>query len=142
MLRIIQILVLLLISMFSIAENLTEKKLIGTWVPSGEIHRDESVRSYKLIVNEDMSANYISIYPEGKEENISLKCDYKPSSSQDSIFIYYCYLNHLHLITLSLGGWKSESGQLLYGYEYWLGHPKPGQIHGGLPVSLSMQSKL
>ncbi|WP_162926308.1 hypothetical protein [Teredinibacter purpureus] len=114
-----------------------KEDLVGSWIPSGEMPRQEGVRNYELVVNEDMSASYISTDAYKGKDKFRLNCKYKPSTSQDSIFIYYCYLKELHLITLALGGWQSESGELLFGYEYWLGSPRPGQIHGGLPVSLS-----
>ncbi len=117
------------------AETLHEPDLVGTWVPSGEMPREGGVANYTLTVGHDFSATYISA-----DKGYELSCDYKPSSSQDSIFVWYCYFKGHHLITLSLGGWKLESGSLLYGYEYWLGYPEPGEIHGGLPVSLELES--
>jgi hypothetical protein len=113
------------------AATLQKEELRGTWVPSGEMPRDGSVAEYTFTIEPDMSATY-----EAQNDGALLKCQYKPSSTQNSVFIWYCYLNEQHLITLSLAGWRSESGSLLFGYEYWLGHPEPGQIHGGLPVSL------
>lgn len=116
-------------------ETLQEQNLVGTWVPSGEMPREEGVANYNLSIQPDFSATYTSI---GKD--YSLACDHKPSDSQGSVFVWYCYLNEKHLITLSLGGWRLESNALLYGYEYWLGHPEPGEIHGGLPVSLELDN--
>ena len=113
------------------AVTLQKMDLVGRWVPSGEMPRAASNTDYALVVQPDMNATY-----EGVENGPKFECNYKPSNSQESIFVWYCYLKEKHLITLSLGGWRSESGALLYGYEYWLGSPEPGQIHGGLPVSL------
>lgn len=117
------------------SETLQENDLIGTWVPSGEMPREEGIANYTLTVEHDFRATYISA-----DKGYRLSCDYKPSKSQDSIFVWYCYLKEQHLITLSLGGWKLKSGSLLYGYEYWLGYPEPGEIHGGLPVSLEFEN--
>ncbi len=130
----IRVLLVFLLAASAMAGSATleSEDLIGTWVPSGEMPRAEGVAEYAFAVQSDMSATYKDI---GNSQ--SLECDYKPSNSQKTIFVWYCYLNEKHLITLSLGGWSSESGALLYGYEYWLGHPKPGQIHVGLPVSLN-----
>ncbi|MCW8126155.1 hypothetical protein [Microbulbifer halophilus] len=109
--------------------------LPGIWHPSGQMPREDGVRNYKLIIKNDMSAKYVAL--EKKNKPLSLTCNYKRSDSQSSIFVYYCYLGDNHLITLSLGGWESGSTMMLYGYEYWLGDPKPGEIYGGLPVSLT-----
>jgi hypothetical protein len=130
MLRVILV-ILLALPVMAGAATLQKEDLVGTWAPSGETPRTEGVAEYAFTVQPDMSATY-----EGVSNGPSLECKYKPSNSQQSIFVWYCYLKEKHLITLSLGGWRSESGALLYGYEYWLGHPEPGQIHGGLPVSL------
>lgn len=120
----------------SMSDSLVESDLPGVWRPSGEFKREQSVRDYELHVDSDLDAEYVSLGGVKKKDVLKLGCSYKPSDSQDSVFVYYCYLNDLHVITLSLAGWKSESGQLLFGHEYWLGSPEPGDIHGGLPVSL------
>ena len=115
------------------AKSITQEDLTGTWIPSGEMPRESGISNYTLTINNNLSAKYDAI-----ETNTELDCIYKPSHSQNSIFVYYCYLGKNHLITLALGGWVSASGyKQLYGYEYWLGHPTQGQIHGGLPVSLT-----
>lgn len=137
MFRFFQLLFVLFFSVSCFSESLMQEDLVGSWTPSGEMPRETGIRNYELIVNKDMNASYIAMDVHEKKDEIRLNCKYKPSASQDSIFVYYCYLKELHLITLALGGWQSESGELLFGYEYWLGSPKPGQIHGGLPVSLS-----
>lgn len=117
-------------------DSLREKELPGIWQPSTDVVRKDGVQNYKLVVKENMNASYIAL--EEGEDALSLRCDYKPSTSQSSVFVYYCYLSDKHLITLSLAGWNSESNEkFLFGYEYWLGYPEPGEIHGGLPVSLT-----
>lgn len=132
--RIIFLFMLLLASVAH-GESLKKDDLPGVWHPSGMMPREDGVRNYKLIIKKDMTAKYVAL---GNKNNPpSLTCNYKPSNSQDSIFVYYCYLGDDHLITLSLGGWVSDSTMMLYGYEYWLGYPKPGEIYGGLPVSLT-----
>ncbi len=107
------------------------KALPGKWVPSGEMPREDGVPTYNFTIRNDLSGEYVDSH-----KGYVLSCEYKASTTQKSVFVWYCYMNNKHMITLSLAGWSSESGKLIYGYEYWLGHPKPGQIHGGLPVSL------
>ena len=117
---------------FVSANSLNEKDLTGLWQPSGEVPRATGINNYTLNIANDLSASYKSL-----DSDITLNCAFKPSASQASIFVYYCYLGKDHLITLALGGWVSDLGHMqLFGYEYWLGHPKRGDIHGGLPVSL------
>ena len=106
-------------------------ELAGKWVPSGEMPREAGVPIYTFTIGKDLSGEYAD-----SEKGYFLKCKYKASNTQNSVFVWYCYMDTKHVITLSLAGWSSESGKLLYGYEYWLGHPKLGEIHGGLPVSL------
>ncbi len=113
------------------AETLQQSALPGEWVPSGEMPRTEEVFEYVFTVGDDFHAKYSAI-----GSDLQLECEYKPSSSQETVFVWYCFLDENHLITLSLAGWSLDSGRLLYGYEYWLGYPDPGEIHGGLPVSL------
>ena len=123
---------LLFLSISALAESLEESDLIGFWSPSGQMPRESGVQNYTLEITHDLTARYISL-----DESIELECSYKQSTSQTSIFVYYCYFDGKHLITLSLGGWNLEpAAQMLFGYEYWLGFPSPGHIHGGLPVSL------
>ena len=128
---------LLLLSFFSAAESLKVSDLPGEWEPSGQMPREASVNNYQLKINPDLTASYEAI-----GSDTVLRCDYKPSVTQDSIFVFYCYLDQKHMITLSVGGWVSiqTNERMLYGYEYWLGYPRAGQIHGGLPVSLSFKS--
>ena len=117
---------------FSFADTIKARELEGDWWTSGQIPVSEEVALYNLTVGENMEATYESV--NGK---IQLKCNYKPSNTQESVFVFYCYYDEKHLITLSLSGWSSERGKVLYGYEYWVGWPVEGSIYGGVPVSFS-----
>lgn len=116
----------------SLADTIKAEELEGGWGPRGKIPVSEEVVLYNFTVGGKMEATYESV--DGK---IQLQCKYKPSNTQVSVFVFYCYLGEKHLITLSLSGWSSESGRALYGYEYWLGWPVPGSTYGGVPVSFS-----
>lgn len=113
--------------------TLAEKDLVGEWTPSGEYPYTEEITLYRLSISKDFSVQYIPI----KEGFKPLTCQYKASETQNSVFVFYCYIRDIHAITLSLAGWESSSGsaQLIYGHEYWLGYPNPGEIYGGIPVS-------
>ncbi|MBQ0759711.1 MAG: hypothetical protein KBT72_08660 [Zhongshania sp.] len=117
---------------FSFADTIKIEELEGGWEPSGQIPVSEDVVLYNLTVGNNMEATYESV--NGK---IQLQCRYKPSNTQESIFVFYCYHDKKHLITLSLSGWSSERRKSLYGYEYWVGWPVPGSTYGGVPVSFS-----
>jgi len=136
MIRFIAFIIIHLASFDVMAGNLTQEDLVGMWVPSGEMPREDHVSNYMLVVDKNLSAIYSTI-DNTENNNIELNCSFKQSSSQDTIFVYYCFLKEKHLITLALGGRRTITKMLLYGYEYWLGYPSPGEIHGGLPVSLS-----
>lgn len=139
----IRILVLLMLLQAgnTMARSLAEKDLSGGWEPSGELPMAKNIKQYRLELTPNLNAEYIALSALGEPTGFRLRCEYKPSDTQYSVFVFYCYLKENHLITLALAGWSSESGQLLYGYEYWLGYPVPGEIHGGIPVSFSKIGK-
>ena len=116
----------------AIAATLEPQDLVGHWVPSDQIPTSSEVVKYNLTINQDLSATYEAV----GEQPFELACKHMPSSTQQSVFVFYCYLRDQHLITLSLSGWvQKRGGKMFYGYEYWLGSPEPGSTYGGVPVS-------
>ncbi len=124
--------ILITLSGSAFSATLAPKDLIGRWVPSEQVPTSSEVVKYNLTVNQDLSATYKST---GKQ-SFELACKYMPSTTQQSVFVFYCFLKGQHLITLSLSGWvQKRAGKMAYGYEYWLGSPEPGSTYGGVPVS-------
>lgn len=134
--KLFSVLLILTFSSSALARSINEKDLIGEWVPTGKMPREENAQLHKLVVNPDLSARYIPIGID-KPKKIIMECEYKPSSTQKQVFVFYCFHDGNQLFTLSLGGWVLESGyKELFGFEYWLSWPAPAQIYNGLPVSL------
>jgi len=127
---------LTLLSAFSLSafgNTIMQEDLIGAWVPSGELPLVERAEIYEIEVRPNMEA---SLKPLRDKNRKPLVCLFKESKPNNSIYVWYCYINNHHAITLSLSGFITPSGlRLIYGFEYWLGGMVPGGIHGGVPVS-------
>lgn len=131
--RLVAILILVF-SNFAHGETLALEDIQTLWVPSMYANESDSVPFYTLDIKNGMEAIYASL---PGQESTTLNCQRKSQNTAHEVFVFHCHLQGKHLITLALSGWVREGGKLrmLYGYEYWLGDPAPGEIHGGVPVS-------
>ena len=86
------------------------------------------------MVNSNYVGQLIDLDSEGSSK---LKCNLIPPSTNQTIYEFHCFNGEKHLVILALGGWynKDREIKMLYGHEYWVGWPEPGDIYGGVPAS-------
>ena len=136
-LPILLLIISLCFSARAFTKTLEEKDLVGVWYPSKAGQQVKGATRYKLVVEKNMKATYTEFGKAQGSPNV-MECSYKPSNNQSTVFVFYCLHDDTHLITLSLAGWSISSGyKQLFGFEYWLTFPSPGNIYNGIPVTLS-----